>query len=451
MLTIDAQSNSRIFDLTIPDASTATISGLTLAHGSAPSGNGGAIVNRTASHGSLVINDSALIANTAYLNGGGIWTNGDAVISGTVFEGNIAGYGSNYPYAGGGAELRGNVEIVDSTFIDNSSAYGGALKTKGSDVSITITGSTFAGNTATLHGGAFDLGSVTSGLREAILIANSTFTDNTAPAAGAIFIHNDQASVEILQTTITGNTATLEARYPYSNAGGIVLQQPYYDGQTAPPLTLSGTILAGNASVVGSTDLSIGRENPGSATVTAEGSFLGIMGPGVTIQGAGNASGTDPMLGALADNGGPTLTMLPLPGSPVIDAGPDPVATFPGNEFDQRGSGFARVTNGRVEIGAVELQLPIVTSIAPPSGPAAGGTLITLSGAHFAVGMTVTIAGLSCTEVTVLSPGSATCVTPGGDLGPADVVVTTEVGPVALVGAFTYTASGDPVVPEFTG
>ena len=46
------------------------------------------------------------------------------------------------------------------------------------------------------------------------------------------------------------------------------------------------------------------------------------------------------------------------PGSPAIDKGPDPVADFPGNEFDQRGAGFARVVNGKVDVGAFEVQPP---------------------------------------------------------------------------------------------
>jgi hypothetical protein len=44
--------------------------------------------------------------------------------------------------------------------------------------------------------------------------------------------------------------------------------------------------------------------------------------------------------------------------SPAIDAGPNPVATFPGNQFDQRGTGFARIAFGRSDIGAFEIQEP---------------------------------------------------------------------------------------------
>jgi len=62
------------------------------------------------------------------------------------------------------------------------------------------------------------------------------------------------------------------------------------------------------------------------------------------------------MLGPLQDNGGPTFTHALLTGSPAIDAG-DPNFTPP-PYYDQRGPGFARVVNGRIDIGAFEVQPP---------------------------------------------------------------------------------------------
>jgi hypothetical protein len=60
----------------------------------------------------------------------------------------------------------------------------------------------------------------------------------------------------------------------------------------------------------------------------------------------------DPLLGPLADNGGPTLTMALLPGSPAIDAGDNTDAPM----WDQRGPGFRRIVNGTIDIGAYEVQ-----------------------------------------------------------------------------------------------
>jgi len=55
------------------------------------------------------------------------------------------------------------------------------------------------------------------------------------------------------------------------------------------------------------------------------------------ILATGDQINTDPMLGPLQDNGGPTFTHALLPGSPAIDAG-DPSFTPP-PDFDQRGPG----------------------------------------------------------------------------------------------------------------
>jgi hypothetical protein len=54
-----------------------------------------------------------------------------------------------------------------------------------------------------------------------------------------------------------------------------------------------------------------------------------------------------------------------LLGSPAVDAGPVPVPTFPLNDNDQRGTGFPRVVNSKVDVGAFEVQLSAPVDIAP--------------------------------------------------------------------------------------
>jgi hypothetical protein len=60
----------------------------------------------------------------------------------------------------------------------------------------------------------------------------------------------------------------------------------------------------------------------------------------------------DALLGPLQDNGGPTQTMALLPGSPAIDAGDNTDAPA----YDQRGPGYPRIVNGKIDIGAFEVQ-----------------------------------------------------------------------------------------------
>src|SRR4029077_19791568 len=88
------------------------------------------------------------------------------------------------------------------------------------------------------------------------------------------------------------------------------------------------------------------------------------------LNGPGDQINTDPMLGPLQNNGGPTFTHALLPGSPAIDAG-DPNFTPP-PDYDQRGPGFVRVFNGRIDVGSFEVQptptpTPTATATSTPT------------------------------------------------------------------------------------
>ena len=85
--------------------------------------------------------------------------------------------------------------------------------------------------------------------------------------------------------------------------------------------------------------------------VTANYNFIGDE-TGAEITGSNNLNG-DPMLGVLADNGGPTKTHALLANSPAIDAG-DSVAGAEAGDFDQRGTGFSRSLGNGIDIGAFE-------------------------------------------------------------------------------------------------
>ena len=143
----------------------------------------------------------------------------------------------------------------------------------------------------------------------------------------------------------------------------------------------SGTLRLESCTVVGNTGSGIGV-NSGSSTLeyrntivagNSEGQIvyhtragtLRSLGHNISsdewsnLSAVGDQPSTDPLLGPLADNGGPTMTLAPLPGSPAIDRG-DPV-NFPA--FDQRGE--PRPAAGgvcpqilRPDIGAVEAQRP---------------------------------------------------------------------------------------------
>ena len=134
-------------------------------------------------------------------------------------------------------------------------------------------------------------------------------------------------------------------------------------------VTMSGSIVSGNTSVVaGADDFGLYSGNVSdTGSFTATNSLIGEVDSRITVNGANNVTTTNPMLGALANNGGPTKTMAPLTGSPAINAGPNLVATFIGNGSDQRGTPWVRVYNGTSDIGAVEVQ-PDPNATTPTAG-----------------------------------------------------------------------------------
>ncbi len=154
--------------------------------------------------------------------------------------------------------------------------------------------------------------------------------------------------------TVTNSTISQNSAVDSNGGrGGGVYLTPAFDTDAPPFAELRNTIVAGNSAGV-APDL--------AGILTASGFNLienSHGGSGYTLT---DLLDVDPMLGPLADNGGPTLTMALLPDSPAIDAGDNTDAP----EFDQRGSGFPRIVNGTIDIGALEVQS---SPIPPPARP----------------------------------------------------------------------------------
>lgn len=81
---------------------------------------------------------------------------------------------------------------------------------------------------------------------------------------------------------------------------------------------------------------------------------------------------------------------------------------------------------------------PTISTITPSTGPIAGGTAVTITGAYLTGTTGVTFGGAAGTNLVVVSDTELTVVTPAGTAGPQDVVVTTEGGTAAKTGGFTY-------------
>lgn len=128
----------------------------------------------------------------------------------------------------------------------------------------------------------------------------------------------------------------------------------------------------------------------------------------------------DPATGALTTSG--TGTTL--------------VAALQARDGGAYGSGFKEATL-TVTAGAAA---PTVAAITPASGPAAGGTAVTITGTDFTGANSVTIGGAAATGVAVVSATTITATTPPGTAGAKDVAVTTPAGTGTGVGLYTYVA-----------
>lgn len=112
----------------------------------------------------------------------------------------------------------------------------------------------------------------------------------------------------------------------------------------------------------------------------------------------------------------------------------------------------AERTTVNSQLTAIAALLPAptttLTTVAPATGPLAGGTAVTLTGTGFAAPASVTFNGVAATNVVVVSATSITCVAPRGVYpGVVGVVVTVPAGFSHLSGSFTYSAAA----PTLTG
>jgi hypothetical protein len=245
--------------------------------------------------------------------------NTEITVTNSTISGNSVGIETNFA----------TVSIANSTISDNSGWLGGVFAASGV---LSIVNSTISGNSATTGTGGGIYG---NGLDD-LSIVNSTISGNSANTGTGGGIYNYNSPLRITNSTITGNSA--------GSGGGI-----YNDGSGgASVVEISNTIL--NAGASGENIFNNG------GTVTSDGYNLSSDDGGGYLTGPGDQVNTDPLLGPLQNNGGPTFTHALLPGSPAIDTG-DPNFTPPPSH-DQRDCHFDRVFNGRVDIGSFEKQPP---------------------------------------------------------------------------------------------
>jgi subtilisin family serine protease len=96
---------------------------------------------------------------------------------------------------------------------------------------------------------------------------------------------------------------------------------------------------------------------------------------------------------------------------------------------------------------------PVITTVTPNRGPAAGGTAVTIAGSNFQNGATVTFGGAAASNVTVVNANQITCTTPPHFPAAVDVIVTNSGNQTGtLLQAFTYeSGTASLSLPNSTG
>jgi hypothetical protein len=335
------------------------------------------------------IEDTVIARNTAWSMGGGVSlpsSDTPVIFNRCTISGNTAGE------AGGGVAMDRaraydyvGLGFADCTISGNMAEDGGGLAFYDAD-GVIVYRCTIAGNTAREAGGGIAAWHVGGGrvpsakadgpFWDGFSIYESTLSGNRAGDGAGMFVYDAAGDVEMENSTVSGNVAVHEAGGIFFGAGDSGYLGPvgftYYGGSLnmrfctvagnsafnvggiyAPGVfndkITSGTTVNLENSIVGANSAMQCPDIAGG-TFNLQYSLVGAEGCADIYYGEDSLVGVDPMLGALANNGGPTKTMLPRTGSPVINAG-DP--EFEGDPTtDQRG--IARVRLGRVDMGAVE-------------------------------------------------------------------------------------------------
>ena len=284
---------------------------------------------------STVSNCVATATRGAHAAGGGIYAAGSLTLVESVVSDCTATATALFN-DGGGAFVHGAVDIYYSS-VSGNVAYGPGYSGFGGGIAVvnlgsapsTISHSTIDGNRADIGGGLMISGGGTYGTP--MTIANSTITGNTGNSyAAAAYL---RGPVTLLSSTIALNA---------SGSGPGVELASHTD-----PIRIESSIVADNAN--GSFDYDIGSAGY-AMTVAGSNDLVIFAAPGIALP--GDTLAGEPLLLALADNGGPTPTLALAAGSPAIDRGDNAA----GASFDQRGSPFPRVAGSTADIGAYEAQ-----------------------------------------------------------------------------------------------
>jgi hypothetical protein len=313
----------RIF--TVASGAAVNISGLTVTNGRTPDGHG---------------------AFTDAGNGGGIFTAGTLKLTAMSVSDNLTGNGvftdsntANWRGGdGGGIYNKGTLDLVGVTVSGNRTGTSDQFSLGGTNPTGGAGGGIFNSGTASVTN------STISGNQTAIGGGQGSNTGNAGPGGGVANVGSMTFTHSTVYSNVSGGVGGIDSKPSFSfTAGSATIRNSIVAGNNVDvfgPVTLQGN------NIIGRND----NEDPMTTP-----------------------PGPDPKLGPLQDNGGPTLTHAPLPGSVAINGADNSFAKDQNNvplTTDQRGFPRAADASNIADIGAVEVNYQIAaTGGTPQSAP----------------------------------------------------------------------------------
>ncbi len=329
---------------------------------------------------------------TGIISGGAINNGGKLTLENVTFASNTSFFGGAVAQQACSACLEPSTIARRCTFTGNrGDSSGGAIVVGGGLLS--ITDSTFRGNTGRYNGGIYLY--LNGGMaRTVAAIDRSTFEANSDEAGGGV--------IEISSLGAGGSATVTNSTFVGNSTTGMMAGSASVLHGGGPTTTLSSLTISGNTGGAGTAAVSIANSTVMSRSIVS-GNTPRNCGAGMALGTAsvdnlqwgdatcaGFASG-DPRLGLLAANGGPTTTALPGAGGAAIDA--IRIGRC-GETVDQRGS--PRPSGLGCDLGAVEVsQAP--TPVFVPVVLSASGR----NGSYFTSEMTLSLRGTRSANVTL--------------------------------------------------
>ncbi len=346
--------------------------GTTTIYNSLIEGNEADSIGGILSTGALFVRNSTVVDNRARIKvGGGIGVrDGTALIEGSLIQGNWGASG------GGGLFIGQNhsatVTVRDSRILDNEAdqsfagSLGGGIY---SGAILTLERVTVDGNRSYSAGGLYQTGNLGT-----LVVRQSSISRNRAVHVGGGLLLTGRIGQELTNTTISGNQAASWAGGIYAVDFPVLLSFSTVYNNSAP----TGANLYNVRTKFTLSHAIVGAPTGGGLNCGAESTGTPFFSDGRNIASDGSCGLThatdqnnvNPLLGPLMENGGGMESHLPLAGSSAIDSGTKTDCPVEDQRGFMRPNGLSCDT-GAVEVGASPPVSPSDPPLLPLSEPVA--------------------------------------------------------------------------------